>query len=804
MAGNIFANNAPLYYAKGLQVIPLFESEKRPIPSNWSKYAESEVEPSLQEAWINSHPHANIGLVLGDQSGVTVIDIDTDDAALFTAITSVLPPSPWARRGKKGIMLAFKTSKLRTFRIKNATGEMIVECLSKGAQCVLPPSIHPDTRLPYESNSHLYEVLDKLNFLPEDIETKLREVLTSHGVKLSHSGWSKVTEFVSAGSRDTTLTELAGLFAFAVVRGERTLKEAIGMLISYQDTFIQKVAGDEVDMNKHVSNLVKFLHRDVLEKNKVLPKGWNEGYTPEELVNLGVTLDDTNTEWDFEEARIYLHTVFENTRPGSKDRVEAIEIVLDKICKSTQFSKIDEDRILGYIVDVSGMNIKLATLRSRLKELRMGPVKGTDHSEIARAVLKDLSTYMTIRFHKEQFWKWSGSHWEPLGKDVLKAKISQGYGHLDACRKNSDILGILNIMTFLCEEGIQRVNTPGVNFANGYLCQDLVLRPHDKDFGMIYTLPFRYMPELAGDFPRFERFLNQCWGKDEDYDQKRDALQEALAVTLFGVGSTYQRAVLLHGAPKSGKSQLLRIVQCLVPEEAKCAVPPEDWSDKFIPAMMLGKILNVCGELSEDRKINGQKFKDTVDGSDTTGQFKNQPVFTFKPVCAHWFASNHFPRTTDTSSGFIRRWLVLNFNKPVANAERIADIGDLIAAEEREPIVAWAALAILRMIKNAEFTLPKSHTEIVYEISNLNNSVKFFLEESPKIQLRTPEGSVSEIKLYNVYWAFCATAGGMKPVPAGKFRAMLRELQSELDFSMTMHTALGGGIECLIKGLKLR
>lgn len=194
---------------------------------------------------------------------------------------------------------------------------MLVECLSSGTQCVMPPSIHPDTQLPYTANADLATVKSKLICLPEDIEKIIRDAVVSAGATLSHSGWSKVTEYVSAGARDTSLTDLAGLFAYAVTRGDRTLQDAIGMLRSSCDEFVENVAGDPVDVDKHVNNMLKFLHRDVLEKGKVLPKGWDAGYTPEQLREIGVELGIQQTEWDFDESRTYLHDVFESAERGS-------------------------------------------------------------------------------------------------------------------------------------------------------------------------------------------------------------------------------------------------------------------------------------------------------------------------------------------------------------------------------------------------------------------------------------------------------------------------------------------------------
>lgn len=798
----IFGAHAQRHYEAGLQVIPLYAREKRPIIADWSRFADKPVESSTAADWIVTQQQANMGLVLGQASGLIMIDIDTDEQKVFDAIIAVLPPSPWQRKGKKGIMLAYKWSPIKTHRVKNTSGETIVECLSSRTQCVLPPSIHPDTQQPYTANVELIDCLDRLVHLPENIEELLRRAITDVGVNLSHSGWSRVTEYISAGSRDTTLTEMAGLFAFAVIRGERTLKEAIGMLQAYHAEFIEKVAGDQADVNKHVQNLIKFLHRDVQDKGKVLPRGWDSGYTEQELKDMGVVLTEEDTEWSFEQIQQYLQTEFEAHTEG-RPRADAVERILAKVSKSNQLTRIDEERILKYIVDVGGLGVTVAVLRGRLRELRAGDIAGTDHSEIARAALKDLEQYNIVRFHNEQFMKWGGSHWTVMEKNPIKAMISSNYGHLEACRRSNDINGILNVMSYNCEQGIQRRQVRGINFANGFLTQELKLLDHDPDYGMTYTLPFRYMADEAGKFPQFAEFLNRSWGRDPDYLEKMAALQEAICVALFGMGSKYQRAILLHGAPKSGKTQLLRIVEAMLPPEAKCSVPPEDWSDKFMPAQMANKLLNICGELSERKLIDGQRFKDIVDGSEMSGQNKNQPIFSFRPTLAHWFASNHMPRTSDTSAGFIRRWLLLTFHYPVSDKERKTDIGDLIASEERESIVSWAVQAMPRLLANNEYTIPSSHRQLADEFSNVNNSVRYFIKESQRCRSGIEDGHVPETKLYNVYHAFCLGAGGVKPVGQTKFRAMMRELQSELNFKLKISEARFGATEAIYDGLVL-
>lgn len=342
----------------------------------------------------------------------------------------------------------------------------------------------------------------------------------------------------------------------------------------------------------------------------------------------------------------------------------------------------------------------------------------------------------------------------------------------------------------------------GVNFANGFLGQDGTLYKHEAGYGCTYTLPFRYLPENSGKCPKFFDFLYQAWGDAPDYDQRLAALQEAICVTIFGLGPRFQRAILLEGAAKSGKSQLLSIVKHLVPDEARCACPPDTWHDKFSPVMMHNKILNVCGELPETTQIDGQRFKDIVSGDDIQMQYKNGQIFMDSVFATHWFASNHLPKTSDTSEGFNRRWLIFRFDHPVKAEKRVLDYGEIIAMEEREGIAAWAVEALQRLMVQNEYTLSASHSERVLEMANANNSVRYFVTESQKVRVE-PGKSISEFKLHSSYYSFCLGPGGSKPFGVRQFRSKMRDLEPELKFKIKMTMRPDGANECIYEGLTL-
>lgn len=801
----IYKDNAPRYFERGLPVIPL--RGKAPIVQKWQRFHDTMPTPEEQKAMMDAYPDYNIGLPLGAQSGCIALDIDSEIDAEIKLIDALVPQSPWVRIGRKGKVLMFKYNGEQTFRIKDATGRTICELLSSKVQVVLPPSIHPETHNPYVANCELLDVIDKLPILPKDIEETLRNAFVDKlGVKLSTKGYSKTIDFVSKGSRDVKMTSVAGVYANGVLRGEMTLKEAIDVFRAWCFTQTEKVVGDEIDVEKGVRNLVRFLMRNVEGKGRPLPKGWDEGLDETEKESLGVVVnEDVAVSWDFNKVRTYLKTKLEelgNPDEHPQEVDELIEFVLEQIARSTTMSSLDIDRAFKHIAGLSG-DVKIPALRKRVVELQSAGISGTNHTEIAIAVLNDLndsvdagiranetgtSDYDNIRFVGSNFWIWGGSNWEKLeDRDILQ-RISQDYGAYKAAAKAADHKGILQVMKTLVKNSLtnEGINTNGINFANGFVDTLGTIHPHGKQWGCTYTMPFCYKPELATGVTEkgmFADFLKTVWGTDEDFEQKVKLLRQVMGATMFGLGPSFQRAVLLFGIGQSGKTQLLRIVEGLLPDTAVSYISPYDFADKFKPAELAHSLMNVCGELSASGYIPSEQFKQVVDGTVMQGQLKGQQVFNFKPRAMHWFASNHLPHSKDTTEGFNRRWAILTFNHMVPKEKKVRDIGDKIVADEREAICAWVVGGMKELETAGDFVLPKSHFERIGDMCAENDSLFFYLV-SDKGPRKKESESVELERVYAGYKAFCYSEAGAKPVGLRKFYTRMKELGIVMGFGI--------------------
>lgn len=325
----------------------------------------------------------------------------------------------------------------------------------------------------------------------------------------------------------------------------------------------------------------------------------------------------------------------------------------------------------------------------------------------------------------------------------------------------------------------------GINFANGFLTTDLKLVHHDEAYGKTYVLPYRYMPESAGAMPRFMQYLWDCWGGEADFDDRVQSVREAIAATMFGIAWKFQRAICCFGVAGTGKSVMLDIMQGLMPSNAVCSVKPGDWDDTFLPAKMHGKLMNRAGELSDTKMIPGDMFKLIVEGAEISAQHKHMQIFEMRPKCAHWFGSNHIPRSRDSSGGFTRRWLFLHFTKTVSKAMKNTNLAQEILDEESEAIMAWAAGAVPALVARHDYVEPASHLQLVQSMALSNNSVRQFLVQSPQLRVgRDPDKKMTETAIYDVYYSFCVATTNAKPVNLSNFRHRMTEMKGEFGYEV--------------------
>lgn len=137
-----FQTMAAAYRAMGYSVLPLKTQSKRPQIENWSKFCLEHADDVLFERW-QRWQGGNIGVCLGVASNIICFDLDNDVAGLHDKIIALLPSTPLAKRGAKGISLFYRYNG-EISQSYSCGGQRVLDILSTGRQTVVPPSHHPD------------------------------------------------------------------------------------------------------------------------------------------------------------------------------------------------------------------------------------------------------------------------------------------------------------------------------------------------------------------------------------------------------------------------------------------------------------------------------------------------------------------------------------------------------------------------------------------------------------------------------------------------------------------------------------
>ncbi len=156
--------------------------------NDWQQYcdrAPSEYELRTWTRW----PDAGICVALGYGS-VVAVDVDTDADDLRSALASVLPLSRVQKRGEKGFTAFYRASPAVKSAAFNVNGSRVLDLLAHGKQTVIPPTLHPDTGMPYIwltdetlENTHPAD----LPLLPDDIAELIAGALAPFGYAPQHA-----------------------------------------------------------------------------------------------------------------------------------------------------------------------------------------------------------------------------------------------------------------------------------------------------------------------------------------------------------------------------------------------------------------------------------------------------------------------------------------------------------------------------------------------------------------------------------------------------------------------------------------
>jgi len=225
--------------------------------------------------------------------------------------------------------------------------------------------------------------------------------------------------------------------------------------------------------------------------------------------------------------------------------------------------------------------------------------------------------------------------------------------------------------------------------------------------------------------PRFEAYLASVWGETD----AAGLLQEWVGAALFGLATRYHRALMLHGAPGSGKSTLIQIVEGMFPEGTVCNIGPADFADDDKLGMLIGKRLNTLTEATQAAIRSQDRVKAIVCGEPQTVVRKWEKAARFTPDCAHLFAVNEWPSVPGAHASYWDRWVALSMPNRVRGTDaEVKDLARLILAEELPGLVAWAVAGARRVLEQDGFSPCVHSAGVVSEWKGEADSIGVWME----------------------------------------------------------------------------
>ncbi len=150
-------------FEQGYTPLRLEPKEKFTKAAGWS--TDTPTETKIRRAFARP---SNLGIRLGDplEDGtfLIAIDVDIEEVSLIRCVEKAIGEKVPVKRGKKGYTYFVRIDReVRTHKIywhRDDKKIAAIDVLAKGAQTVMPPSIHPETQLPYTwvSSTPLTEV----------------------------------------------------------------------------------------------------------------------------------------------------------------------------------------------------------------------------------------------------------------------------------------------------------------------------------------------------------------------------------------------------------------------------------------------------------------------------------------------------------------------------------------------------------------------------------------------------------------------------------------------------------------------
>ncbi|MCP4648574.1 MAG: hypothetical protein GY853_00655 [PVC group bacterium] len=291
--------------------------------------------------------------------------------------------------------------------------------------------------------------------------------------------------------------------------------------------------------------------------------------------------------------------------------------------------------------------------------------------------------------------------------DFLKTSTYMSSKHITESTKNS--VNLLNGVYFFDKtfEQLHVNNDTGESWTTQEHFQDHL---NVKNYYSFNQIPVKY--DKNATCPTIDKFITDVFGLENCAE-----IYEFIGYILLP-HVRYQRAIMMVGSGKNGKTTFLDMLVHFLGLENICAISLQDLDGRFALINLKNKMANIVGDLSSKPLEDTGNAKRIVTDQILSGNIKNvQGIFNFENRCKMLYSVNELPRTKDKSTAFYRRWIMKICDNVFEGENKDPHIYDkLTTEEEMSGLLNRALEGIERLRENNGFENTELEVKSLWEL----------------------------------------------------------------------------------------
>jgi putative DNA primase/helicase len=216
----------------------------------------------------------------------------------------------------------------------------------------------------------------------------------------------------------------------------------------------------------------------------------------------------------------------------------------------------------------------------------------------------------------------------------------------------------------------------------------------------------------------------------------------------------FNRALMLTGPTQSGKSTFLDVVAALLGADNVARESLQQLANnRFSPAELDGKFVNIRSDLDSSIVRNTGRFKELAAGDAIRAERKNQDPFRFRVTQKQLYATNQVPDVDNVDQAFHERWLHVRFPDTIPRDDRDGEIDQkLTTDDELVGILNWALDGYARLMNQDGFSNERSISGKRDLWQSQGDSIDRFVDQ---VLVKDEQGREPDVEVYNAYCEFC-------------------------------------------------